>query len=372
MKCENPRQRPCCTVKNVPCILRPGKKTCFNDEGVVWRFLSGMRQFLLRAAKAAGHKKPGPRRGRCGMGGYSGLLNVQLMQFCLIGIGVLTAKLKLVDGKVRSAFSELVISLFLPCNIIVSFMVPFERRVLFSLLTVLGIGFGTQGVAILLNKLIYRWVPEDRRKVMQYGTICSNAGFMGNPVVEGIFGADYVVYASAYLVPMRIMMWTAGLAYFTTTSRRQAVKKILRHPCIIATALGFVLMVTGLQLPGFLYSTLQGVGRCTTPISMLVIGNILEGIPARAALNRHTFYYSAVRLLLVPLLSFGALLLLRPDTMLMEMSVVLAAMPAGSTTTILAEKYGADAGFASQITFVTVLLSMVSIPLWVVFMGAVV
>ena len=44
--------------------------------------------------------------------------------------------------------------------------------------------------------------------------------------------------------------------------------------------------------------------------------------------------------------------------------VVLAAMPAASTTAILAAKYGGDEVFATKCVVFTTLLSMVSAPVW--------
>ena len=43
--------------------------------------------------------------------------------------------------------------------------------------------------------------------------------------------------------------------------------------------------------------------------------------------------------------------------------MLMTGMPAGSTTSILADKYGCDAVFASEITFTSTLLSIVTIPL---------
>ena len=39
-------------------------------------------------------------------------------------------------------------------------------------------------------------------------------------------------------------------------------------------------------------------------------------------------------------------------------------MPMGGTTTILAEKYGADSTFASKCTAISTVLSLIMTPLW--------
>ena len=104
--------------------------------------------------------------------------------------------------------------------------------------------------------------------------ICSNAGFMGNPVVEGIYGSQGLLYASVYLIPLRIFMWSAGLSCFTVASPKDIVKKLVHHPCIIAVVIGMALMPFPEFVPGFLLQTMQSCSKCVLPVSMIVIGSI--------------------------------------------------------------------------------------------------
>lgn len=64
--------------------------------------------------------------------------------------------------------------------------------------------------------------PEGKRKCLEYGIICSNAGFLGNPIAEGMYGIEGLVLASIYLIPKRIMMWSSGLAIF---SKKEILQK---------------------------------------------------------------------------------------------------------------------------------------------------
>ena len=52
------------------------------------------------------------------------------------------------------------------------------------------------------------------------------------------------------------------------------------------------------------------------------------------------------------------------DSFVAGVSVTLAAMPAGTTTAILAMKYHGDEEFATQCVVLTTLLSVVAIPVW--------
>ena len=57
------------------------------------------------------------------------------------------------------------------------------------------------------------------------------------------------------------------------------------------------------------------------------------------------------------------------DGTVLGVSVVLAGMPAASVTAILADRYNCDAVFSAKCVVSTTLLSMVTVPLWCVFLG---
>lgn len=85
---------------------------------------------------------------------------------------------------------------------------------------------------MIYGKVMFRKEPEGRYKCLQYGTICSNAGFLGNPIAEGIYGAEGLVLASVYLIPQRIMMWSSGLAVFSGSSDKMKTLKKSRNPSV--------------------------------------------------------------------------------------------------------------------------------------------
>ena len=67
---------------------------------------------------------------------------------------------------------------------------------------------------------------------MQYCTIVSNSGFLGLPIAQGIYGAEGMMYASIFIIPMRVMMWSAGIACFTESPDMKSVVKKLVCPSV--------------------------------------------------------------------------------------------------------------------------------------------
>lgn len=296
---------------------------------------------------------------------YNRLLNLQGMLFLLVAAGVVLRKKGILPEGAKPILTDLVIYLILPCNIINSFFIEFNLDILKGFAVILTIAGLIQIGCLMFAKVFYNREPESRKKVLQYGTVCSNAGFMGNPIAEGVYGAEGLMYASIFLIPQRIVMWSAGVSYFTESpDRKTVVKKVLTHPCIIAVYIGLVLMITQLPLPPFLQNTIRSVGGCTTTVSMVLIGAILAEVEPGSILDWGIVRYAFIRLFLLPLLVYACCRAFHVKPLLTGVSVLLTGMPAGSTTAILASKYEGDYIFATKCVVVTTLLSLVTIPLW--------
>lgn len=296
---------------------------------------------------------------------YSSLINLQGMLFLLVAAGIILRKKGILPENAKSILTDLVIYLILPCNIISSFFIEFNMEILKGFAVILVIATLIQFGCLLFANTFYNREPDRRKKVLQYGTVCSNAGFMGNPIAEGVYGGEGLMYASIFLIPQRIVMWSAGVSYFTESpDRKTVVKKVVTHPCIVAVYIGMFFMITQFHLPVFLENTVRNIGSCTTTVSMVLIGTILAEVDPRTIFDRGIIKYTVIRLILIPLLVFAGCRLFSVDPLLSGVSVLLTGMPAGSTTAILAAKYDGDYIFATKCVVVTTLLSLITIPLW--------
>lgn len=295
----------------------------------------------------------------------SSLINLQGMLFLLVAAGVILRKMGILPDSAKQVLTDLVIDLILPCNIISSFLIEFNLDILKGFAVILLIATLIQFGCLIIANTFYNKEPDRRKKVLQYGTVCSNAGFMGNPIAEGVYGAEGLMYASIFLVPQRIVMWSAGVSYFTESpDRKTVVKKVLTHPCIVAVYIGLFFMITQISMPVFLENTIRNVGGCTTAVSMILIGTILAEVKAGSILDKGIMKYTLIRLFFIPFLVFICCRLFPVRPMISGVSVLLTGMPAGSTTAILAAKYDGDYIFATKCVVVTTLLSLVTIPLW--------
>ncbi len=302
---------------------------------------------------------------------FSGLFNMQIMLFLVMLLGVYLRKSGMINEDGKNMISNLVINVTLPASILKSFQMEMTQDIFLSCLEVTAVAILIQIGAFLLGRFLYNRYEDRRKKVLQYATICSNAGVLGNAIAEGIFGEMGLLYASIYVIPQRVFMWSVGLSYFTEApDGRKLLKKVLTHPCIIAVILGFPVMIFQIPIPEFLSMTIRTVAGANTFLAMLLIGTILARVKVCEMADKDVWYYTAVRLILVPALVWAGCSLAGADSLVTGVCVVLSGMPAASTTAALASRYQKDEIFATKCVVFSTLMSMVSVPLWCMILGA--
>ncbi|MBQ8647916.1 MAG: AEC family transporter, partial [Oscillospiraceae bacterium] len=197
-------------------------------------------------------------------------------------------------------------------------------------------------------------------------TLVSNGGFLGNPIAEGVYGSLGLLYASLFLIPTRIVMWSVGTSYFVAGSAdpKKVLKNIVTHPCLVAVYLGLFLMITGIPLPGVVESTVRSIGGCNTAMTMLIVGTVMAEVPLHTIFTRTTMLYSGLRLVLIPLAALGMCALAGLSGPAAGVCVLLAGMPAAATTALFAARYDSDAPFAARCVVLSTLLSMLTVPVW--------
>ena len=300
------------------------------------------------------------------------LLTMQGMMFLMILIGAGMRKIQIVTTEGRRSMTNLVVNLILPSNILYAFSKA-DASAFRSMLVVVAMAFLIQLAWYLLSRVLWRGMDESRRGVMRYAFQFSNCGYLGNPVIEGLYGAPGLVYASVFLLPVRLFMWSVGLECFQkgAGSLRKTIERALTHPCVVATILGVVWMFFPVGLPDFLYNTISGFNQCLTPMTMLVIGFIMAETDLKKMFCKDLFVITVLRLLLQPLAVLAACRLLNLETLVAEVVTVLVSMPVANTTALLASQHDCDYTFASNVVVFTTLVSMITIPLYSLLVEAV-
>ena len=171
-------------------------------------------------------------------------LNTQLLLvgklFLLLGIGLFFRRKNIISAEGQKMLTDLVIDLTLPCSIICSFLTSPGENAFGQTIEIFILSAAVQTVCYFSGMFLYLRCEEKHRTVLQYATVCSNSGILGTPIAEGIFGSAGALFAAVYLIPVRVVMWTLGLSFFTKQKSGFSPKKIITHPCVAAVLIGLV------------------------------------------------------------------------------------------------------------------------------------
>ena len=162
--------------------------------------------------------------------------NLQLALFLMIIIGMLLTKKRVISDEGKRCLTDICVDVIIPCNILKSCLIPFKGNLWETFSHIFLAGLILQIIFMILNQFLFQRYSPDRQKVLKYGTLVCNSGFLGYPVAEGIYGPLGLFYASIFLIPLRIVMWSVGTSYFIAqnATKKELAKKVLTHPCIIA------------------------------------------------------------------------------------------------------------------------------------------
>lgn len=298
------------------------------------------------------------------------LLKLSFSMFSIIAAGFLIVRLKIINESGEKALTDLVLSVILPCNVFCSFFTGNFENLAADCFWILMISVGVQVIALLYTRFVFRMQNKKQQCDLSYAMISPNTGFFGSPIAESIFGPVGLMLTCIYLIPQRLVMWSVGLSMFTGVSeKRTAVRKLITHPCVIACILGLLFMVLKLPFPDWILSPVRMIGRCNTPISMLVIGMIVSKVSLKALANKTVIMFSIHRLFVAPAIIFIVCCLLPVSRTVFGVSVLLAAMPAGATTSMLASKYDKDPVFAAELVVFSTICSIPAILAWMLFIS---
>jgi hypothetical protein len=148
------------------------------------------------------------------------------------------------------------------------------------------------------------------------------------PVAESFYGSLGLMYASIYIVPIRIALWTVGLSFFTKEKDFIAgIKKVVVHPCLVAAYIDLGMLVLGLRFIEPVGTTIAMVGKCTTPVAMILIGVMIGEVKdLRSIFSRIVLRYSIIRVIVIPGIMYGIASLLHVDPLVTGIAVVMSTL----------------------------------------------
>jgi len=303
--------------------------------------------------------------------------------FILIAVGFLCQRIRLLTEEANKCLGDLIIYVVNPCVIINAFSsTVYSRAEIIDVLKNIGlsavIDASAHIIMILAVHLIFRFRSEDRRRLMRFAAVFSNAGFIALPLAQALIDTptsrEGSLYTAVYLAVFNIALWTWGLFDMSGETDDMNWKKVLLNPGIIGVIVGLFLLTSplyitvgesaGIRLPGIISDVLSTISALNLPLPMFMIGFYLGKADILAAFrDGWSFVCILIRLLVFPFALLGVLWLCGVDGNVLLVAVIGASAPVGATTTILAAKYDRDTDLSVRLVSLSTILSMVTMPI---------
>jgi len=213
---------------------------------------------------------------------------------------------------------------------------------------------------------------RSRYAASRFCSIFSNCGFLGIPLAEALFPDDpsIVVYVALFNVFHTFMLLTLGIVILSGDRKNMNFRKTFVSPASFAIVLGVVLSL--LNVPAhfpYVISYAAPLSQLTTPLSMVSLGFMLSKLKVgKMVKDKDLYVASALKLLVMPMLTLGVLLLLRLCglSISLELSTglfVATAVSTAASAPAMASGYGLDGEHAAALTLGSTILCVLTFPL---------
>ena len=290
-----------------------------------------------------------------------------LILLAIVIVGYVAGKLKYMGSDFDRRLSNIIIDITCPALILSSTMggkLP-DRSLILPLL---GISLLTYVLLAIAAWTLPRWLTKksEDRGTVGFALMFGNVGFIGYPIVGAIFGHEAVFYAAILNVVNTLSVFTAGVMLVNGERQRMAFQsKILVSTPMISAYLAILIVARGIDnIPSVISQPITMIGGITVPGALLIIGSSMSRLSWRMMLGSGVVYVTtAFRLLILPLLLYVIFRAMGFDSLVVNINTLVIAMPVATYGTILCLRYGRDTALITEITFISTLLSVLTIPL---------
>ena len=130
---------------------------------------------------------------------------------------------------------------------------------------------------------------------------------------------------------------------------------------------GIGLTLLGVELPEFLQNVARSLGNLTTPLAMIFIGISIYDMGLRSIrISKDMALLILGRMVLGPLVMCGFLYFFPVPALMGKVFIIQASLPVMAQAAILSAHYHTDPEFGAQAVSISTLLSMITIPLYMV------
>lgn len=288
--------------------------------------------------------------------------------------GYLFVRFKLIKKEAIAAFATVLMYLCQPCLTLYSFQNSRYTQGFWKVI-VFFFFFGLifMGLMMVLSYLAVRKKAGDARyRIAAIANVFGNCGFLGIPLLEAVLPGEpkALVLASVFMAAMNVLGWSAGSAIIARDKKYISAKKIFLNPAILALVMALPMFFLHYTLPGQLLNLVTVLGKMTTPLCMLIMGMRLATMGIKEIFEDHLVYVSIfIKQMVMPALALFTIMALPLDLYVKQTMFIVCATPVASVVLNFAEMIGEGQKTAANMVLLGTALSVITIPVMVLFMG---
>jgi predicted permease len=195
-------------------------------------------------------------------------------------------------------------------------------------------------------------------------------GLAASATLYGSLGLAVGAVVMAIMIPLLNLCCVLVFSVFThkTGNISSSFLAITKNPLIISSLLGLLLNQTGVGFPVVLEPVADLLSRMALPLGLLSVG---AGLSFRVLVKsgKEIGWASFIKLGLMPIVAFALCAVLALDVESAEIIWLYAALPTATSSYILARQLGGDAPMMAAIITGQTLISMISIPVVLIFLS---
>lgn len=316
-----------------------------------------------------------------------------------VGMLLLMAVPGFILGKMRSVNTEsavkflsvMLLYILQPFVTFDSFLnIAYDPEVLINIVIVFVFTCVTIGAVLAVGSFAMRFTKfgKDVGGVIAYGGAFGNVGYMCIPFLQLMAPGDYVIilYATVSVVAFNLMAWTVGNFALTGDKRHISLKRALLNPPTLSFILALPLFLLNLNflkaegLTGAALKIVSGIQEViglfsdmVGPLAMVLLGLKLADIRFGELFADGRVYIAAgIKLIFFPLfgVALTALMSLFMNVESISLNLIaMSAMPCAQNVIMFSTLYDKDSALAAKEVTVSTLLSIITIPVMLLFLS---
>ena len=287
-----------------------------------------------------------------------------LTLMCFFALGFIIARKKLLPDDAPQTLSKLLTLLFCPALALNGLASNLNRASLRSDFGLLLVSCGMMLAAIVVSRILSRALSRgdaDLLAILKYNLAYSNYGYIGYPMILGLFGEAALSRFLLFVIPVNISCLTYGRMMVEGEERPSL--RFLLQPASLAIPIGILIGVLEIPIPRVISDVLTASGNCMGPVSMLVSGMVLSRVDFRTCFFQgRNYLLAALRLVILPLAALAVMLAMGLRGEAMFFCGCFLCLPFGSNPIVFREAKGMDTQKATGMTLLSYLFSLFTVP----------